>query len=110
MLNVEVSEGVVEVRNAKGVQTLKPTQTAVVAPDGVLCEGIETTDASGLPFASFTGRLWVAVATGYPVLAEIEAVDGGGVRHTTTLDQFRWNVDLAAEGVEPQIPTDYDPL
>lgn len=78
--------------------------------DGVLCEGIETTDASGLPVKSFTARLWVAVETGYPVLGEVEAIDEGGTRHTTTLDQFRWNVDLAAEGVEPKIPADYDPL
>jgi len=33
MLNVEVTEGIVEVRNAKGVQTLKPAQNAVVAID-----------------------------------------------------------------------------
>jgi len=78
--------------------------------DGVLCEGIETTDASGLPFKSFTARAWVGVETGYPVLAEVEAVDDGGVRHTTTLDQFRWNLDLSAEGVEPAIPSGYDPL
>ncbi len=78
--------------------------------DGVLCEGIETTDASGLPLKSFTGRLWVAVETGYPVLVEIEAIDDGGIRHKSTLDQFQWNVDLSAEDVEPGIPTDYEPL
>jgi len=78
--------------------------------DGVLCEGIETTDASGLPFKSFTGRLWVAVETGYPALVEIEAIDDGGIRHTSTLDQFQWNVDLSAKDVEPQMPTDYEPL
>ena len=78
--------------------------------DGVLCEGIETTDASGLPFKSFTGRLWVAVETGYPVLVEIEAIDDGNIRHTSTLDQFQWNVDLLAEDVEPEIPADYEPL
>jgi ferric-dicitrate binding protein FerR (iron transport regulator) len=33
MLNVAVTEGVVEVRNAKGVQTLKPTQSATLAAD-----------------------------------------------------------------------------
>jgi len=33
MLNVAVTEGVVEVRNAKGVQTLKPTQSAMIAAD-----------------------------------------------------------------------------
>jgi hypothetical protein len=78
--------------------------------DGVLCEGIETTDSSGLPFKSFTGRLWVAVETGYPVLVEVEAIDDAGIRHTSTLDQFQWNVDLLPEDVEPEIPTDYEPL
>jgi hypothetical protein len=73
--------------------------------DGVLCEGIEATGPNGL-----TGRLWVGVETGYPVLIEVEAVDGGGIHHTSTLDQFRWNVDLSAEGVEPEIPAGYDPL
>lgn len=78
--------------------------------DGVLCEGIETTDANGIPVKSFTARGWVSVETGYPVLAEVEVVDEGGVRQTYTLDQFRWNVDLLAEGVEPEIPTGYHPL
>ncbi len=69
--------------------------------DGVPCEGIEATGPDG-----GTARLWVDVETGYPVLVEIEGGDGS----TGTMDQFRWNVDLAAEGVEPQIPTDYHPL
>ncbi len=73
--------------------------------DGVLCEGIEATGPDGL-----TGRLWVGVETGYPVLIEVEAIDGGGIRHTSTLDQFRWNVDLSAAGVEPEIPAGYEPL
>ena len=38
--------------------------------DGVLCEGIEAKGPDG-----GTGRLWVAVQTGYPVLVEIEGVD-----------------------------------
>jgi len=72
--------------------------------DGVLCEGIEGTGPDGS-----TGRLWVGVETGYPVLVEIEG-SKGGIRTTGTMDQFRWNVDLSAEGVEPQIPAGYDPL
>ncbi len=72
--------------------------------DGVLCEGIEATGPDG-----GTGRLWVGVETGYPVLAEIEGIKGG-IRHTGTMDQFRWNVDLSAEGVEPEIPAGYEPL
>ena len=73
--------------------------------DGVLCEGIEAKGPDG-----GTGRLWVAVKTGYPVLVELESVDAGNVRHTSTGDQFRWNVDLSAEGVEPEIPAGYEPL
>ncbi len=73
--------------------------------DGVLCEGIEATGPDGS-----TGRLWVGVETGYPVLAKIEGIDDGKVRHTGTMDQFRWNVDLLAEGIEPEIPAGYEPL
>jgi hypothetical protein len=73
--------------------------------NGVLCEGIEATGPDG-----GTARVWVGVETGYPVLVEIESIDAGNVRHTGTLDQFRWNVDLLAEGIEPEIPADYEPL
>jgi hypothetical protein len=73
--------------------------------DGVLCEGIEATGPDG-----GTGRVWVGVDTGYPVLVEIESVDAGGVRHTGTMDQFQWNVDLSAQDVEPEIPAGYEPL
>ena len=69
--------------------------------NGMLCEGIESTGPDGS-----TGRVWVDVETGYPVLVEIEGVDGS----TGTMDQFRWNVDLSAEGIEPEIPADYESL
>lgn len=72
--------------------------------NGVLCEGIEATGPDG-----GTARLWAGVETGYPVLVEIEGIKGG-ICTTGTMDQFRWNVDLSAEGVEPEIPADYEPL
>jgi hypothetical protein len=72
--------------------------------DGVLCEGIEATTPDG-----GTAQLWVAVEIGYPVFVEIEGTKGG-IRSTTTWDQFRWNVDLPAEGIEPEIPAGYNPL
>ena len=75
------------------------------AIDGVFCEGIEATGPDGS-----TGQLWVSVETGYPVLIEIEAMNKEGTRGTSTIDQFRWNVDLSAEGVEPEIPADYGPM
>jgi hypothetical protein len=73
--------------------------------NGVLCEGIEAMAPGGI-----TGRMWIAVETGYPVLVEVEAIDDKGIRHTSTLDQFQWNVDLLAEDVEPEIPADYQSL
>jgi outer membrane lipoprotein-sorting protein len=78
--------------------------------DGVLCEGIETTDSSGPPVKRFAGRLWVSVETGCPVLVEVEVIDDGSNRHTSTIDQFQWNVDLSASDVEPEIPADYRPI
>ena len=69
--------------------------------DGVLCEGIEAKGPDGSK-----GRLWVVVETGYPVLVEVEAIDG----NTGTMDQFQWNVDLSAEDIEPEIPADYQSL
>jgi hypothetical protein len=73
--------------------------------NGVLCEGIEAKGPDGS-----TGRLWVGVETGYPVLVEVEAIDDEGIHHTSTLDQFQWNVDLSAGDVEPEIPADYQSL
>ena len=75
--------------------------------DGVLCEGIEATIPNGP-----SGRLWVSVETGYPVLVEVEMIGGddGSIQHTSTLDQFQWNVDLSVDDVEPEIPADYEPL
>jgi hypothetical protein len=73
--------------------------------NGVLCEGIEATGPGGV-----TGQVWIAVETGYPVLVEVEAIDDKGIRHTSTLDQFKWNVYISAEDVEPEIPADYQSL
>ena len=81
--------------------------------DGVLCEGLETTDSSGFdwnfPVKSFVGRLWVSVQTGYPVLAEGEVTGGdeGNLRQTATMDQFQWDLDFDESGIEPEIPSDY---
>ncbi len=73
--------------------------------DGALCEGIEARGPDGS-----TARIWAAVETGYPVLVKIEGRGDGDIRPTGTMDQFQWNVDLSAEGVEPEIPADYEPL
>ena len=85
--------------------TLEHHELGQEAINGVPCEGIEATAPGG-----FTGRLWVSVETGYPVLVEVEAIDDGNIRPTSTLDQFQWDVDLSPEDVEPEIPADYEPL
>lgn len=73
--------------------------------DGMLCEGIEATGPDGS-----TARVWVGVETGYPVLVEIESIEDGNVRRTSTMDQFQWDIALSPEDVEPEIPASYRPL
>ena len=82
--------------------------------DGVVCEGMETTDASGwrsnFQIKSFVGRMWVSVETGYPVLleAEVSAGEDGNLHLTSMADQFQWKVDFAKSKIEPEIPSDYE--
>jgi len=86
--------------------------------EGVLCEGIETTDPAcfgPLPEqvnnlqAEF--RLWVSIETGYPVQYEskMSGEHEGEVweSHSIT-DQFQWNVELDPGIFEPNIPPDYE--
>lgn len=83
--------------------------------DGILCEGLETTDPAFLddsdpPVESLMLQLWVSVETGYPVLFVCNAVnepDDGG-RIEVVMDQFQWDVELDASEFEPKIPPDYE--
>jgi outer membrane lipoprotein-sorting protein len=80
--------------------------------DGVLCEGIETTDPTFLgadhPVDSLVARAWVSVETGYPVQVEDEEVrNKGQIRIAVVLDQFQWDVDIDESIFEPNIPPDY---
>jgi hypothetical protein len=84
--------------------------------EGVLCEGIETTDpaSSGLSFPvdSLMARVWVSVETGYPIKYEYELVgrngeDGQLLRFGGIADQFQWDVELDESLFEPDIPADY---
>lgn len=86
--------------------------------EGVLCEGIETTDPTC--FGPVPGklenlqaefRLWVSVETGYPVMYEtkLSAEHQGNVWETeSVIDQFQWNVELDPNIFEPNIPPDYE--
>ena len=80
--------------------------------EGVLCEGIETTDpaflGAGSPVDSFMARIWVNVETGYPVQLKVEFVGNNGqLRYADVMDQFQWDVELDESIFEPNIPTDY---
>jgi hypothetical protein len=81
--------------------------------DGVLCEGIETTDPT-FGVATFTvdsllAQVWVSMETGYPVMLKGEVTGGGDEKlHITgVLDQFQWDVELDESMFEPNIPAGY---
>ncbi len=85
--------------------------------DGVLCEGLETTDPA--IFGSLPGpvsrldvhfRLWVNAETQYPVLFEwkVDAeAEGQVIANESVMDQFQWDVELDPGIFEPNIPSDY---
>ena len=81
--------------------------------DGVLCEGLETTDTtfgvSTFEVDNLLARVWVSVETGYPVMLEGEVTGGGEeeLQIKGVLDQFQWDVELDPSLFEPDIPADY---
>jgi hypothetical protein len=81
--------------------------------DGVLCEGLETTDTTfgvaTFEVDSMLARVWVSVETGYPVMLEGEVTGGGDekIHIKGVLDQFQWDVELDPSFLEPNIPPDY---
>ncbi len=87
--------------------------------DGVLCEGIETTDPAFLavkfPVDNLVAQLWVSVETGYPIQCEGEfdgynGEDGQVLHHEFVADQFQWDAEIDASIFEPEIPMDYTEL
>ncbi len=80
--------------------------------EGVLCEGIETTDpaffGTDYPVDSLMARVWVSVETGYPVQFKGEIVrNNGQIRIAIVVDQFQWDVEPDESMFEPNIPVDY---
>jgi hypothetical protein len=80
--------------------------------EGVEVDGVEINDppdyTTSSPVDSHVVQLWVSVETGYPVLMESTVVaKDGKVRMTQTVDQFAWNVELAPNLFQLNIPSDY---
>ena len=85
--------------------------------EGILCEGIETTDSAALgPLPGPVTRLdvemqlWVNAETKYPVLFEwkVDAeAEGQVIANEGVMDQFQWDVELDPSFLEPNIPPDY---
>jgi hypothetical protein len=85
--------------------------------DGVLCEGLETTDPAVMgPLPGpverleVEMRLWVDTTTGYPVRFEAKtsgAAEGQEIASECVMDQFQWDVALDASFMEANIPADY---
>jgi len=95
--------------------------------DGFEAEGFETSDFDlaplpeqmkfFFPIKSLTGRLWVDVDTSFPVGIEMEIDAGRGllngfqnVHCEFTAYDFRWNAELPAGILDPNIPADYTPI
>ena len=86
--------------------------------DGVLCEGIETTDPAYIgPLPGEVNnlqvefRLWVSAETRYPVLYESKMsgeYEGEVWESESVTDQFQWDVELDPGIFEPNIPPDYE--
>ena len=86
--------------------------------EGVLCEGIETTDPACLgPLPEQVNnlqvefRLWVSAETGYPVLFESKMggeSEGEWGESECVIDQFQWDVELDPGIFEPNIPSGYE--
>ena len=85
--------------------------------EGVLCEGIETTDPAALgplpgPINNLEieFQLWVDVQTKYPALFEgkmsFEA-EGKWMESEWIMDEFQWDVELDPDFIKVNIPPDY---
>jgi outer membrane lipoprotein-sorting protein len=72
--------------------------------DGIEIQGIEAT-----MLGVFKGRMWVDIATEYPVKMEMESKIGAS-RIAIVIDGFEWNPELSPDIFEPNVPADFESL
>lgn len=88
--------------------------------DGVLCEGLETTDPAVMgPLADMVNSLdvhmvlWVDVQTQYPVRFEGKLkgeAEGETLESECVIDQFQWDAEIDPSRFELEIPAGYEPM
>jgi hypothetical protein len=89
---------------------IKELGTKVI--DNIEVKGMEVVDPPSVRgvYGSFIGRLWVDVATEYPVSIEIETAvgtDANAMKIFIVMDDFVWGEELDPGVFEPNIPADY---
>jgi hypothetical protein len=94
--------------------------------DGTVVEGVESRDVALVP-AFFSGpmgrlsapsdgpddvvgRLWVDIATGWPVEMTLDITSADGSQDHVVVTNFQWEAQLAPETFVLAIPADYRPL
>ncbi|MGD0552057.1 MAG: hypothetical protein ABSB25_05335 [Sedimentisphaerales bacterium] len=80
--------------------------------NGVEVRGIEVNNPPAVQniYNNFIGRMWVDVATEYPVRMEIEWEIGTGAQKRSVViveDDFDWGTELSADIFKPDIPADF---
>jgi outer membrane lipoprotein-sorting protein len=80
--------------------------------NGVEVKGIEVNNPPAVQtiYSNFIGRMWVDVATEYPVRMEIEGEMKLGeqkINMMIVMDDFEWGTELSPDLFKPNIPADF---
>ena len=80
--------------------------------NGVEVKGIDVNNPPAVQgiYSNFKGRMWVDVATEYPVRMEVEAemnISGQKINMLIVMDDFEWGAELSPDLFKPDIPADY---
>jgi len=93
--------------------------------DGIAVEGVESQDVALVPaflagpmgrlsaaekMDNVTGRLWVDVATGWPVEMTLDIASADGSETHVVVTDFQWEAQIAPEVFALEILADYQPL
>jgi hypothetical protein len=84
--------------------------------DGTDVLGVQTHDPTAFFRAvptveDFAARLWIDCQTDLPVWVEVSYISKDSQMRTVLVyDRFRWNVDLAPNLFEPNIPPEFEPM